>query len=223
MQENVITESVPAAQPLGSLAAALAAAQGEIEGAKKDSENPFFKSSYADLASVWDACRAPLVKNGLAIIQLVKGGPDTVTIETILAHKSGERIGSELTLRPKATDPQGIGSAITYGRRYALAAMVGVCPVDDDGEAAMGRTAPKAPQSPRSPAPGTDEPFPDKPAYEQPLANPAPSAAQPIPASGADVAPTCELCNKPMKKRTGARGSFWGCTGYPNCTSIRSI
>ena len=135
------------ANPIGTLAAALSKAQGMIKGAAKDSENPHFKSRYADLASVWEACREALTKNDLAIAQPISGGPDTINITTILLHKSGESIESMFTIRPTKPDAQGIGSAITYGRRYGLAAMVGVAPDDDDGNAASApSTAPaKAP------------------------------------------------------------------------------
>lgn len=121
------------------LFAALSAAQGEIEGAAKGKTNPHFKSKYADLASIWDACRAPLSKHGLCVIQ--RPAPcesGHVAIETVLAHKSGQWIGGTLVMRPAKADPQGIGSTITYARRYALASMVGVAPDDDDGNAASG-------------------------------------------------------------------------------------
>jgi hypothetical protein len=124
---------------ISDLAGALAKAQGKITGALKDSANPFFKSKYADLASVWDACRAALSENGLAVIQLTESDDSGVFVITTLAHASGQWMRSRLRLTPKDSTPQGMGSAITYGRRYALAAMVGVAQVDDDGNAASGR------------------------------------------------------------------------------------
>jgi len=124
----------------GELAKALAIAQGKIEGAKKDSENPFFKSSYADLASIWEACRKPLSDNGLSVVQTTSNNEDySIVVETTLLHSSGEWITGELGLKAVKEDPQGLGSAITYARRYALAAMVGVAPDDDDGESATDR------------------------------------------------------------------------------------
>lgn len=124
-------------ETIGKLAEALAKAQGAIQGAIKDQANPYFKSKYADLSSVWDACRKPLSENGLAVVQTTCGyDPDSVTVETLLTHLSGEWIKSTLTMRPVKADPQGIGSCITYARRYSLAAMVGVAPEDDDGNAA---------------------------------------------------------------------------------------
>jgi hypothetical protein len=126
-------------EQIGQLAAALAIAQGKITGALKDSANPFFKSKYADLASVWDACRGPLSENGIAVIQTTDIDDQGVVIVTTLAHKSGEWMRGKLRLMPKEATPQGVGSAITYGRRYALASIVGVAQVDDDGNAASGR------------------------------------------------------------------------------------
>lgn len=145
-QPSHITESanpgvtVRHSPSLAQLGEALSLAQQEIEGATKDSANPFFQSRYADLASVWEACRKPLAKNGLAVLQPVSAnGSERVTVTTMLLHKSGEWVATDLTLAAVQSTPQAIGSAITYGRRYGLAAMVGVAPEDDDGEAAEGR------------------------------------------------------------------------------------
>lgn len=123
----------------GQLAAALAIAQGELKPAAKDSANPFFKSKYADLSSVWECIRATLSKNGLAVVQRldVQGEKLQTVLVTMLIHKSGEFITSTYPIKPIKDDPQGLGSAITYARRYALSAMVGVvADEDDDGEAA---------------------------------------------------------------------------------------
>jgi hypothetical protein len=124
---------------IAELAKALSKAQAEMEGAMKDSVNPHFKSRYADLAAAWDACRQPLTKHGLAVLQLPRAEGPQVTITTLLTHESGEYIGEALTLTAQQNTPQGIGSAITYGRRYGLMALVGIAPEDDDGEAAEGR------------------------------------------------------------------------------------
>ena len=122
---------------------ALSKAQAEIVGAKKESENPFFKSNYADLASCWDACREALTKNGLSVIQLPqRSAPQTVTIQTILGHSSGESISSTFTMPMKEDSPQAYGSTLTYARRYALCAMVGIAQVDDDAESGMNRNPP---------------------------------------------------------------------------------
>ncbi|HID70727.1 MAG TPA: hypothetical protein EYP35_09805 [Desulfobacterales bacterium] len=124
---------------IGKLALALSIAQGEITGARKESKNPFFKSTYADLASCWDCCRSSLSKNKLAVIQTTKPSEHGVIIVTTLVHESGQWIKGELLVDPVKKDPQGLGSAITYGRRYSLCAMVGIAQVDDDGNMASGR------------------------------------------------------------------------------------
>ena len=132
---------------IGELAKALAQAQGMMEGARQDSSNPFFKAKYADLASVWDACRKPLSENGLSVVQPCDDADGKLVIETTLLHSSGEWITGRLALNPVKNDPQGIGSAITYGRRYSLAAMVGISPEDDDAEKAMDREKKPAKQA----------------------------------------------------------------------------
>jgi hypothetical protein len=124
---------------------ALSQCQAQLEGAKKDSANPFFKSKYADLESVWSVCRKPLSDNGLSIIQLVSSDSGTYTLRTILAHSSGQSIGSDCILPiAKPNDPQALGSSISYMRRYCLAAMVGVYQSDDDAETAMIRNKPQS-------------------------------------------------------------------------------
>ena len=121
---------------VGELAKALSAAQSQLKGAVRSAENPFFRSRYADLSSVWDACREALTKNGLSVVQTTSFSEIGVPVETTLLHTSGEWIGGTLLVKPVKEDPQAMGSAITYARRYALAAMVGVAPEDDDGNAA---------------------------------------------------------------------------------------
>lgn len=127
-------------ESLNELATALAKAQSKITGALKDSANPFFKSRYADLASCWDACRQPLSENGLAVMQPAESCEVGVTVITMLVHTSGQWLRTELRLAPKDFTPQSIGSCISYGRRYALTALIGIAQVDDDGNAASGRT-----------------------------------------------------------------------------------
>ena len=123
-----------------NLAGALCEAQKTELFALTSKKNPFFKSKYADLSSVWDAIRLPLTRNGLAITQtFANDNTDGVTIETTLMHISGEYISGSLHIKPEKNTPQGAGSAITYGRRYALMAIIGISPEDDDGERAMAR------------------------------------------------------------------------------------
>jgi len=119
-------------EQINELAFALSKAQSEITPAIKDSVNPFFKSKYADLSNVWDACRTPLTKNGLTVIQTMDYKEDKIFLVTTLAHSSGQWIKSILPIIPNKQDAQGIGSAITYMRRYSLAALVGVTTDEDD-------------------------------------------------------------------------------------------
>jgi hypothetical protein len=129
-------------ESIGKLAEAVAKAQGVMESAVKDSKNPFFKSSYSSLAAVWSACRKPLSDNGLSVVQTTEylpESPDMVIVDTRLCHSSGEWIQGRLVMKPVKADPQGIGSCLTYARRYALSAMVGIAPEDDDGNAATGK------------------------------------------------------------------------------------
>jgi hypothetical protein len=125
-------------ESIAKLATALSIVQGKLSHAKKDSANPFFKSKYADLESVWDACRDLLAANGLSVMQFPGEYIDgTMSMTTILAHSSGEWIGQEMSLPVSKPDAQGSGSALTYMRRYALAAVVGVVQADDDANAAV--------------------------------------------------------------------------------------
>lgn len=120
---------------IDKLAAALSKAQAQIRSAAKDSVNPHFKSKYADLASVWEACRDPLTSNGLSVVQLPRADGKQVTLFYMLLHSSGQYISGELVLTAVQETPQAIGSAITYARRYTLAALVGIAQDDDDGNA----------------------------------------------------------------------------------------
>ena len=138
--EKTVYISTEYSQNLNELFAALAKAQGQMTHAKKDKKNPFFKSSYADLASVWEVCREPLTNNGLSLSQQVEGSKTEMQLVTMLGHSSGQWIRSKLPLLLQKLDPQSLGSALTYARRYAMSAMVGICAdEDDDGEKAMAR------------------------------------------------------------------------------------
>ena len=127
-------------ESIKELAIALCIAQGQMGGAVKDSSNPFFKSSYADLTSVIKAIKEPFAQNGLSFVQLPIAGEAHVGVTTMLMHKSGEWLQSEYKLPMTKRDPQAAGSAITYARRYALQALAGIPSVDDDGESVMLRT-----------------------------------------------------------------------------------
>jgi len=153
-------------EQVNELAAALAKTQGQIQGAVKDSTNPAFKSRYADLASVWDACRVALSLNGLAVVQGPALADRGVSVTTRLLHSSGQWAESTLILPMDKATAQGAGSAITYARRYALAAMVGVAPDDDDD----GNAASQQPAQQQRPAP-KPEPSGTRPALHDSLRN----------------------------------------------------
>lgn len=125
-------------EELNELFSALSKAQAELKPAKKDKDNPFFKSKYADLDSCWEALRQPLSKNSIAVIQLpMAGDPKIMRLKTIMTHSSGQWISCDIELIPIKNDPQGYGSALTYGRRYSLGAITGLSTdEDDDGNGA---------------------------------------------------------------------------------------
>ena len=129
---------------LAAIAPALVAALGKIEGAAKTKANPGFKGTkYADLETVINASRDILTEHGLTIIQLPGAcAAGILNLETILMHTSGEWISGEMGIALGKTDPQGVGSALTYARRYAQMAALNMPAVDDDGERAMGREHP---------------------------------------------------------------------------------
>ena len=126
-------------ESITDLATALCLAQAEMGGAIKDSTNPFFNSSYADLTSVIKVIKEPFAKWGLSFVQLpvTSAGGNGVGVSTMLMHKSGQWLQGEYLLPMDKLTPQGAGSAITYARRYALQSLVGIPSVDDDSELAM--------------------------------------------------------------------------------------
>lgn len=130
---------------IGALAKALAAAQGALKPAPKGAENPFFKSSYADLPAIVKACRDALAKNDISYVQAPSYEGEIIVLETILMHSSGEWISSIYPVKPVKPDPQSLGSAFTYAKRYALAAMVGVVSEDEDDDANAASDRAKAP------------------------------------------------------------------------------
>jgi hypothetical protein len=185
-------------ETVGALGGALSKAQAAMKPALKDAQNPHFKSSYADLASVWEACRSHLTAHGIAVVQSPEADGPRVSITTTLLHASGEWISSALLLTARDASPQSIGSAITYGRRYGLAAMVGVAPDDDDGEAAQGRDAGGTPAYARR-----EEPRSHTPPTARPVAVPSPASST---GTGDD-----RLISEPQRKRFYAisKGKDW--------------
>ncbi len=131
------------------LAAALAKAQGAMENAKLNKANPYFKSKYADLASVIDAIKKPLADNGLGYTQTTHIRENTLVLVTKLMHSSGQWVDSEYPLPLVPDKPQVLGSALTYARRYELAAICGIAAdEDDDADAAQAAAGTKKPPKP---------------------------------------------------------------------------
>jgi hypothetical protein len=152
--------SMTMSYPNNEIATALAKAQGAIMNAKKTADNPWYNRKYAALDEVWDSARQPLSENGLAFTQWPSVAPTgeivkwydkdsrpkeapgaLVTVTSLLEHSSGQFKVSEYTM-PSIFDVQKIGSAITYARRYAMMAILGIAPEDDDGNEASMQGAP---------------------------------------------------------------------------------
>lgn len=148
-------------EQIDKIAPALLAAQKEINNASKDAKNPHFRSSYASLGSVIEAVKEPLNKQGIAIIQSLSYGSVVddksnntngggLFLRSRLLHTSGQWI-EDCAYSPLAkADPQGVGSATTYLRRYSLAALLSITQEDDDGNTASGKSTPSAPAKPSS-------------------------------------------------------------------------
>jgi hypothetical protein len=124
---------------INELAKALSEAQAKIKHAAKDSKNPHYRSSYASLASVQDACREQLSSHGLAVTQATILLNNQWVLVTRLMHTSGQFIESQTPIINSKGDAQGFGSALTYARRYALSSLVGVAQDDDDANEAVGK------------------------------------------------------------------------------------
>lgn len=151
-------------EQIHDLAAALAKAQGAIEDADKDATNPHFKSKYADLASVRAAIRKPFSDNGLSYVQLPRMAEKMVEVETVLMHASGQFIGETMAMPVQQVTAHGIGSALTYVRRYALMAVAGIAASEDDDDGnEVSRQQRQAPQPQRRAPDPEPMPFDDEP------------------------------------------------------------
>lgn len=131
---------------INELAAAMAIAQGQMGAAYKNSSNPHFKSSFADLASISDVIKQPLSDNGLSVVQFPINNEQGVAITTRVMHKSGQWIEESFGIKPVKAGPQEYGSLISYFRRYALAAIFAIPQTDDDANSIQ--LAAEAPQKP---------------------------------------------------------------------------
>jgi hypothetical protein len=129
MSENIV-----------ELAKALMGVQAALKPVVREKTNPFLNKKYADLAGIWEMCRQPLHDHNLAVVQSTAIDIMGPYLETMLVHESGQWISGIYPLKPeKANDPQALGSALTYARRYSLAALLGIVTEDDDAESAMER------------------------------------------------------------------------------------
>ena len=150
-------------ESITKLAEALSAFQGEVTNPANTADNPFFKSKYAPLNDILKLVRPLLKKQGLSIIQVPGGDGENVTMTTVLLHKSGEFIETEPLTLPSTPvkgkyTAQGAGSAITYGRRYSLSAVLGISSEDDDdgnAETKNGKPEPKK-KAPQKKSPETN-------------------------------------------------------------------
>lgn len=137
-------------EQINELAVAMAKAQLELENASKNAANPHFRSKYADLAEVLNTVRPVFAKHGLAVIQAPEYGDGIAAVETMVTHASGQWISCTVSAPVSKQDAQGVGSAITYCRRYGLAAMAGVAQEDDDANSAVSGPGKKQDKKPKA-------------------------------------------------------------------------
>lgn len=144
-------------ESISKLAAALVKAQRQMGNATKDAANPFFRSKYADLNSVREAVTPALHEQGISLLQPTVHIDGKNFVRTTLLHESGEFVCSDTEVVVKeAGNPQALGSAISYARRYGLSSLLSVGAEDDDGEGAMGRKQDQKSQQ-AAPAPAGDK------------------------------------------------------------------
>jgi len=142
-------------ESIAALAKAMAAAQGEIENASKNTVNGHFKNRYADLAEVLNTIREPFSKRGLSFVQFPSFSDGVAHVETMLMHESGEWVSSIASAPVGKQDAQGVGSAVTYLRRYSAAAMAGIAQEDDDGNSSVGAPQKNTGNTAKQPASGS--------------------------------------------------------------------
>ena len=199
-------------ESIALLAGALAKAQLQIEPASKNATNPHFRSHYADLASIWDACRGPLNTNGLSIVQFpCDGDVGRIGLCTMIVHSSGEWMSETITVKALKEDPQFLGGVLTYLRRYSLAAVVGVTATeDDDGNAAstpanarVSTPVPRPYIPPPVSMPAVNAPSVAHKPVGQPVAKPIPLPDRPA-ENFVDTSPTLKFVAKTIHTATTA-------------------
>lgn len=127
-----LSDNVKMSSQIDKLAAALSKAQATMGHAQKNSDNPFFKSKYADFSSIIDVAKKPLADNGLSFVQLPSYSDGLITLMTILMHSSGQWISGDAKLKSKDETAQAVGSGITYAKRYGIASALGIASEEDD-------------------------------------------------------------------------------------------
>ncbi len=130
-------------ESITNLIGALTTFQGKMTAVKKDATNPFYKSKYATLDTIWETIRKPLSENGLSIAQTMNLLDGKSVLETTLYHTSGEWINGTQLVNPVKDDPQSLGSAISYARRYSLSAILGIVADEDDDANVATKPEPK--------------------------------------------------------------------------------
>lgn len=205
-----------------ALFAALAKAQAEVENADKNSNNPHFRTKYADLAEVLNTVRPLYASHGLSMLQSTGFDGRLVHVTTVLAHAEGGYISSTASCVPAKTDAQGIGAATTYLRRYGLSAMTGVAQEDDDGNAAGHQGKPAATDQAGGNGNGSGKARPNgassKPVEVKPGSTaPLDEIAPPAPAMGeADVKEVYQAAKKAgLSKMGDIRALVLNVTGAP--------
>jgi hypothetical protein len=180
-------------ESITKLSTALSVFQGKMASIGKDSTNPFFRMKYASLTNIWDTIREPLAANGLSVVQGAEHdlSEGHIVVETMLMHVSGEFVSTALPIKPVRDEPQGMGSALTYARRYGLSAILGlVTDEDDDAETAQKRTQ-QTPVTQKAPFPqSASVPAPTAAVAQQGGSGPIESAPTPTATvAGASVSP----------------------------------
>lgn len=145
-------------ESISELSAALGKAQSEFRPIKFNKINPHFKRGYADLTAIIEATRPALFANGLAVMQLPSADGAVVHVETILTHKSGQWVSGRTSLNATKADAQGMGAAITYGKRYGLSAILCVSTEEDDDGNGASEPPPAQRQAASRPEPKADAP-----------------------------------------------------------------
>ena len=160
-------------ETITELAKALVKAQADFGPLIKGSRNEFFRSNYSDLSAVMDVARGPLHENGLCFVQTTEPDePGFITLETTLLHISGEWLSGRIRLPLVKNDPQGYGSAMSYAKRYALQAILGLASEDDDAESATQRKTSADKSKPEKPPTPQPEPLPSPQGQETPITAP---------------------------------------------------